>query len=205
MTKPSFVSLALVTSALIALPTAAMAEGKTDLARKAIAAAQAKIEASNIVGAAGDAPRLHAQAVSILHQAQDELDHHEKDAAIQDANHASEVADMALAASQRSRTQEQDAVTQAAVDSAAQANARAADAQATAAAAQAEAAAARAAPPVVVAPPAAPAQTTVTTTSTDRTAATTTSLPTHRVVRKRVIHPTTNSSQTTTTTVSTGS
>ena len=52
MTRPSILSLVLASSALLAIPTAASAEGKTDRARKAIAAAQAKIDAVNIVGAA---------------------------------------------------------------------------------------------------------------------------------------------------------
>lgn len=189
MARPSILSLALATSALLALPTAALAEGKTDLARKAIAAAQAKIDAVNIVGAAGDAPRLHAEAVATLHVAQDELAHHQKEAAIHDATRASEIADMALAASQRTRTNEQQSVTRAAEHQAADANARAADAQAAAATAQADAAAARAAPPVVVQTPApAPTQTTVTTTSDDHVAAA--SPVRHRVVHHRAKHRT---------------
>jgi len=187
MTRPSILSLVLATSALLAIPTAASAEGKTDQARKAIAAAQAKIDAIHIVGAAGDAPRLHAQAVAALHVAQDELAHHQKDAAIHDAARASEIADMALAASQRTRTDEQQAVTRAAEQQAADANARAAAAQAAASAAQADAAAARATPPVVVQTPApAPTQTTVTTTATEHVA--TTHPVRHRAVRHRVVH-----------------
>jgi hypothetical protein len=157
-------------AALIALPTAASAEGKTDLARKAIAAAQAKIDAVNIVGAAGDAPRLHAEAVRALHIAQDELRHHAKLEAVRDANNASELADQALAASQRARTNDQRSATEAAQAQAANANERAADAQAAAARAQADAAAARAAPPVVIQTPApaeAPTTTTLSTTTTD--------------------------------------
>jgi hypothetical protein len=206
MTRPSILSLVLATSALFAIPTAASAEGKTDQARKAIAAAQAKIDAINIVGAAGDAPRLHAQAVATLHLAQDELAHHQKDAAIHDATHASEIADMALAASQRTRTNEQQAVTRAAEDQAADANARAAAAQAAAAAAQADAAAARAAPPVIVqttAPAPAPTQTTVTTTATEHDTAS--PVAHRRVVHHRVAHRTHRPAHTlhTTTTVTT--
>ena len=151
MTAKHLLTLALAASACLALPTAASAEGKTDRARKAIAAAQAKIDAANIVGAAGDAPRLHAEAVATLHRAQDELDHHAKDDAIRDATRASEIADQALAASRRDRTNEQRGAVNAAQSQAAEANARAAAAQASAAAAQADAAAARAAPPVVIA------------------------------------------------------
>ncbi len=147
-------------AALTAMPVTAFAEGKTDQARKAIAAAQAKIDAANTVGAAGDAPRFQHEAVAALQLARDELAHHDKDAAIRDAQHASQLADMALSASSRARLNDQQAATDAAQrqaaaanERAADANARAADAQASAAAAQADAAAARSAPPVVIAAP----------------------------------------------------
>ena len=192
MTSKSRLALGLGATIALALSSAAFAEGQTDLARKAIAAAQAKIEASNIVGAAGDAPRLHAQAVAALHLAQDELAHHAKEAAIHDATHASELADMALAASQHERNNVQQATIAAAQHEASDANARAAAAQASAAAAQAAAEAARSAPPIIVQTPApvpAPTTTTVTTTQTDRTAATA-SHPAvkHKVVHHRVVH-----------------
>jgi hypothetical protein len=173
--------------ALLALPTTASAEGKTDQARKAIAAAQAKIDAVNIVGAAGDAPRLHAEAVRALHIAQDELNHHAKLEAVRDATRASELADQALAASQRARTNDQRSATDAAQAQAAAANARAGEAQAAAARAQADAAAARAAPPVVIQTPApaAPTTTTVSTTTTEDRA---TTPARRRVVRKPRTH-----------------
>lgn len=177
MTRKSLLVLGIAASTALCLPSTAFAEGKTDRARKAIAAAQAKIDAANIVGATGDAPRLHAQAVAMLRQAQDELDHHAKDAAINDAKRAADIADMGLAASQRDRNENQHAATAAAEHQAAEANARAADAQASAAAAQADAAAARSAPPVIVQQPVAvpvatpaPTATTVTTTQTDQVA-----------------------------------
>ncbi|MFN2474140.1 MAG: hypothetical protein ABR588_09530 [Sphingomicrobium sp.] len=220
MTHKSRLALGLAASSALALSTAAFAEGKTDQARKAIAAAQARIEASNIVGAAGDAPRLHAQAVATLHLAEDELAHHAKEAAIHDATHASELADMALAASQRERNNQQQATTAEAEHQAANANARAADAQAAAAAAQADAAAARSAPPVIVQTPAAapppvivqtpapapePTSTTVTTTQTDRDATAAPPVVKHRVVHHRVAHrrPAAHTTKTTTT-VTTG-
>ncbi|MEO7383475.1 MAG: hypothetical protein ABIU18_00935 [Novosphingobium sp.] len=179
-----------VAAAMFALPSVALAEGKSDQARNAIAAAKAKIDAVNIVGAAGDAPRLYADAVRELHIAQDELNHHAKVEALRDATHASELADQALAASQRSRSSDQRSATQAAQDQAAQANARAADAQAATARAQAEAAAARAAPPVIVqvpAPVAPPATTTTvsTTTTDEHAAAPIRHRPVHRVVHRR--------------------
>jgi len=181
-------------TALVTMPISAFAEGKTDQARKAIAAAQAKVDAGNTVGAAGDAPHFQAQAVAALRLARDELAHHDKDAAIRDAQHASELADMALSASSRARLNDQQAATEAAQRQAAAANERAADAQASAAAAQADAAAARSAPPpapVVIAAPAPtpPTPTTVTTETPQSTAATTTTraAPRRRVVR-RVVH-----------------
>ena len=191
---------------LLALPAAALAEGKTDQARKAIAAAQAKIDAVNIVGAAGDAPRLHAEAVRQLHIAQDELNHHAKLEAVRDATRASELADQALVASQRARTNEQRSATDAAQAQAANANERAADAQAAAARAQADAAAARAAPPVVIqapAPAAAPTTTTVSTTSTDERAAAPTQPRVVRKIHTHRRHPAHHHTLHTTTTVTT--
>ncbi len=188
MTFKQTLAAGIAAAALLALPTTASAEGKTDQARKAIAAAQAKIDAVNIVGAAGDAPRLHAEAVRALHIAQDELNHHAKLDAVRDATRASELADQALVASQRARTNEQRSATDAAQTQAANANERAADAQAAAARAQADAAAARAAPPVVIQTPApaAPTTTTVNTTTTDDDHAAPPAR--HRVVRRATHH-----------------
>lgn len=187
MTFKQTLAAGIAAAALLALPTTASAEGKTDQARKAIAAAQAKIDAVNIVGAAGDAPRLHAEAVRALHIAQDELNHHAKLDAVRDATRASELADQALVASQRARTNEQRSATDAAQAQAANANERAADAQAAAARAQADAAAARAAPPVVIQTPApaAPTTTTVNTTTTDDDHA---APPARRRVVRRATH-----------------
>ncbi|MDH7975942.1 hypothetical protein QH494_27500, partial [Sphingomonas sp. AR_OL41] len=112
MKQLGFFARGVAMTALVAMPVSAFAEGKTDQARKAIAAAQAKIEAGNTVGAAGDAPRFQAQAVAALQLARDELAHHDKDAAIRDATHASELADMALSASARARLNDQQAATE---------------------------------------------------------------------------------------------
>lgn len=212
MSRKSLLVLGIAASTALCLPGTASAEGKTDQARKAIAAAQAKIDAANIVGASGDAPRLHAEAVAMLRRAQDELDHHAKDAAINDAKRAAEIADMGLAASQRERAESQRAATAAAEHQAAEANARAADAQAAAAAAQADAAAARSAPPVVVQQPVpvpvaapAPTTTTVTTTQTDKVATTAAAPVKRKVVRRTVARrPAAAHVTKTTTTVTTG-
>ena len=205
MSRRSHLAIAVSASAALIWSTASIAESKTSQARRAIAAAQAKIDASNIVGASGDAPRLHAQAVAALHVAQDELAHSAKDEAIRDANHAAELADMALTASQRERNQAQSAATAQAQHDAAEANARAADAQAAAAQAQADAAAARSTPPVVVQTPAPPApapqtEATVTTTHTDEVAAAHPATVKRRVVHhRRVSHPAAHTSKTTVT------
>lgn len=207
MTARHLLALGIASATLFTVSTSAYAEGKTDQARKAIAAAQAKIDAANIVGAAGDAPRLHAQAVSTLHVAQDELNHHAKDDAIRDATRASELADMALAASQRQRTDEQRATTEAAQSQAARANARASEAQAAAAAAQADAAAARSAPPVIIntlPTPPAPTATTVTTTETEGTESRAAAPVRKRTVKHTVRHRhPARHTRTTTTTVTT--
>jgi hypothetical protein len=205
MSHSSHSAIGLIASVALIWPTASFADGKTSQARRAIAAAQAKIDASNIVGASGDAPRLHAQAVAALHVAQDELAHSAKDEAIRDANHAAELADMALTASQRQRNEAQSAATAQAQHDAAEANARAADAQAAAAKAQADAAAARSTPPVVVQTPAAPApapqtEATVTTTHTDEMAAEHPAKVRRRVVHhRRVSRPAAHTSKTTVT------
>jgi hypothetical protein len=207
MTARHLLAFGIASATVFTVSTSAYAEGKTDQARKAIAAAQAKIDAANIVGAAGDAPRLHAQAVTTLHVAQDELNHHAKDEAIRDATRASELADMALAASQHQRTNEQRASTEAAESQAAQANARASDAQAAAAAAQADAAAARSAPPVIIntpPTPAAPTATTVTTTETEGTESRAAAPVRKRTVKHTVRHRhPAHHTRTTTTTVTT--
>ncbi|WP_340318143.1 hypothetical protein [Rhizorhabdus argentea] len=179
MFRKSLLILGFAGSAALFTSTSAFAEGKTDLARKAIAAAQAKIDAIHIVGAAGDAPRLHGEALAALHLAEDELRHHAKEAAMHDATHASELADMALAASERERAEAQQAATAEAQRQAEEANSRAA-------AAQADAAAARSAPPVVVQTPAPASPPTSTTVTTQTDQVETPAAP--RVVVHRAVH-----------------
>lgn len=203
MKGSGFFARGVAIAALVAMPVSAFAEGKTDQARKAIAAAQAKIDAGNTVGAGGDAPRFQHEAIVALQLARDELAHHDKDAAIRDATHASQLADMALSASSRARLSDQQAATDAAQRQAAAANERAADAQASAAAAQADAAAARATPPapVVIAAPAPPPPTpTTVTTETTQTAAATTTTAARPAVKRRVVHRVVHRARPTTTT-----
>ncbi|QNA85699.1 hypothetical protein G4G27_18210 [Sphingomonas sp. So64.6b] len=180
MTRALCVSALLLSSA-----TPAFARGKTDRAHEAIAAAKAKVEAANKLGASGEVPRLQAQAQAALRSAEEDLAAKRKDEAIAEANRASELADTAIGISERNRNEAVNAERAAAADAqqeAAAANARAQAAQQEANAAAADAAAARATPPpapIVIAPPA-PTPTTTITTETVKTAAPAT------VARKKV-------------------
>jgi len=135
--------------------------GKEDRAKQAIAAASAKVDAANKVGASGEVPGLQAEAAHNLATAKELLAAGHKSDAIAAANRAIALADTAIGKTQQNQNAQVGAVADAAVSAqqdAAAANARAAAAEQAAAAASADAAAARAAP-VIVAP--APATTTV--------------------------------------------
>jgi hypothetical protein len=153
--------------ALLALSaTAASAEGKKDRAREAIAAASAKIDAANKVGASGEVPRLQAEAQAALRTAREDLARGHKEEAIGEANHASQLADTAIGLAERNhedaaRAQRDhaEAAAASAQRDAAAANARADSAEHAAADAAASADAARNTPPpapVVIAAPAPP-------------------------------------------------
>ena len=198
--------------ALAAAPAAA--EGKKDRAQEAVAAARAKVEIANKLGATGEVPRLQAAAAAALRTAEEDLKGNHKDQAIADANRAEQLAEEAIGYTQRNQAANADAQVNAATagaaaaqDQAAQAqaaadaaNARAASAEQAAAAAQADAAAARAAPPVVVTTPA-PATTATVTTETTAPAAP--AATTRKVVRKPVRHTAARAGVKTTTTVTT--
>lgn len=181
---------ACVAGLLIAAASPAVAQGKADRARTAIAEASAKIDAANKIGASGEVPRLQAEAQAALRTAKEDLSSGRKEEAIAAANHASELADMALGESHKrqmnaagSAQADAAATAAAAQQDAAAANARADNAEQAAASAAADAAAARNAPPVLaVAPPA--ATTTVTTETTKAVAPRT-------AVKRRVVHRTT--------------
>lgn len=192
----------------------ALAEGKHDRAKEAMAAAQAKIDSIHITGSAGDAPRLYAEAQGRLRAAHESLEAGHKEQSIRQANEAQTLADQALAriaannqADAAAASAQADANAQQAQQAqadAADANARAASAEQAAAAAQADAAAARAAPPVIVQQP---APTTTVTTETTKSAAVATT--TRRAAPKRVVHRSTTvkrpvTTEKTTTTVTTG-
>jgi hypothetical protein len=152
-------SSAIALGAMLLITTPAMAEGKADKARAAIAEASGKIDAAIRVGTDGDALAIQSQAQDALVLARKELADGHKDEAIIDAQHASKLADTAIAEVSRTRAANasaqrtrSEAVTSGAMQSAANANARADVAQQTAAiaTASADAANARAAQPAVV-------------------------------------------------------
>lgn len=203
-------SLALALSA-----TPAFSQDREDRARVAIGEARAKIDAANKIGAAGEVPRMVAEASAALREAEEQFKRDHDSAAIAAAHRASELADVALGEAQKSRTDaaraETGAAAMAAEDArreAAAANERAANAEAAAAAASADAAAARATPPqpVIVAAPAQPT-TTVTvekTEQTSRPAASYSAKPKKKVVKKKTtVRPAARTTETETTTVTT--
>ena len=174
--------------ALIAVPPA-LGQGKKDRAREAVATAQAKVDAASKVGAAGEVPRLLAEAQGALRAAQEDLARDKKTDAIADANRASTLADQALGEAQRAKLNRARDDKQAADAAAADAARSASDANARAAAAEAAAAAARNAPPpapvVIAAPP--PPPTPTSTTVTTETVSPAPKVVTRAATRKRVV------------------
>jgi len=185
--------LACVSGVALVAASPALGQGKKDRAREAVAAAQAKVDAASKVGAAGEVPRLLAQAQAALRTAQEDLAGDHKEQAIADANHASMLADQALGEAQRAKLARARDDKQAADAAAADAARAAADANARAAAAEAAADAARNAPPpapVVIAappPPPAPAPTSTTVTTETVAPAAPAKVVTKTVPRKRVV------------------
>jgi hypothetical protein len=134
--------------------------GKADRAREAIAAAEAKIHTAETMGATTEMPREAADARASLALAKDKLARGDKSESIEEAIHASALADTAIGVIQRNqnealaaRSQDATAAQQQAAsaqnqaasaqDQAADANARAAAAERSAAASAAQAEAAR--------------------------------------------------------------
>src|SRR6476469_2982239 len=160
-----------VTPSLFALAAAmtftspALAGDKNERATAAIAAAQAKIDAANKIGAAQATPRVATEATAELARAKDAQNGGHKDEAISLALHAGELADHAFNTADQVKTQDAAAATASAAASADAAQQAAAAANERAAAA--EAAAAHPAPaPVIIQQAPAPAPTTVTTETT---------------------------------------
>lgn len=175
--------------------------GKTDRAREAIAAAEAKIQAAETSGAEVDMPRRVAAARAELARAREDLSSHRKDEAIDTAIRAGALADAALGEARKHKDEALAAEQQAKVDAvvsaqqqtsqaqveAARANARADNAQQSAAISAAQAADARAVATTALQQQAQQPQveTTVTTQTATPVARKTTR---SKVVRKRVVH-----------------
>lgn len=214
MMKKNTFTAALIASALsLTMATPAFA-GKANDARKAIAAAQAKIETAHTLGAGRALPEESAKADEALTMAQADFKAGRKDDAIANAVHAEALASTAIGRIQQGKDaaianarEERDAALNAAQNQVANANAQAADAQAQAAQAnvRAEVAAQQAteARNVAVAATTQPTQvqTTVTTQQTPRKTTTT-----RKVVKRKTAPSSTSSTPavTTTTTVTQG-
>lgn len=193
MTRHRFNTPLLVAGALALAAGSPALAGKSDRAREAIAAAQAKLDSARTAGAGTELPHQVAQSDAELKRAREALATGHKDEAIDIAIHASALADAALGESQKRKQADAAAAQQAAqmqasaaqqqVDAARQqaeqANARADQAQqaANAAASQAQAASLAAAAQATAAP--AQVETTVTTAQA--------ASPHRTVVRKRVV------------------
>lgn len=156
MFRKSMIAPLLAASAMALTVTPAHA-GKADRAREAIAAAEAKIHTAETMGAASEMPERNAAARAALARAKENLSASNKSTAINDAIHASALADATIGELQRrkdaavadanaSRDADVSAAQQQAVaaqNQAADANARAASAENSAARSAAEAQAAR--------------------------------------------------------------
>ena len=193
--------------------TSAMADGKMDRARAAVAEARGKVDAAARAGTGAETPRTLTDAQAALRAAEDDLKASRKDQAIADAQNASRLADLALNETQRARA-DRSAADKAAADAQAADAARAAsDAEARARAAEADAQAARNAPPpapvIIAAPPApppAPTSTTVTTSTSTPAPVTRTVVkraPAKRMVKRTVVRKAPAPAINTTTTVTT--
>jgi hypothetical protein len=166
--------LACATSMALVMSGPALAQGKKDRAREAVASAQAKVDAAAKVGAGGETPRLLARAQEMLRIAQEDLASDRKDKAIADANSASTFADQAIGEAERFKAERARADKAAADAATMDAQRTAADERARADRAAADANALRNAPPpppVIITtpappPPPAPTSTTVTTETT---------------------------------------
>jgi len=189
--KPLFATLLATSAICLALSGPAAAASKSDRAREAIAAADAKIHTAETMGADTVAPRETAGARATLATAREDFKTDHREDAIQDAIRASAMADTAIGLTQqhkdaaiaaarddqratadsardqvaaaRSQAAEAQGQTAAAQQQAADATARAETAEQSAAASAASAAAARDAAATAAAQPAPMVQTTVTT------------------------------------------
>ncbi|MDB5702812.1 MAG: hypothetical protein JWL66_3011 [Sphingomonadales bacterium] len=197
MKRSLLLTRGLCMSALLLMAAPALAEGKGDRAKEAMAAADAKVEAANKIGATGETPRLQAQAQAALRAAHEAYAAGHKEESIAQAIRATQLSDEAIGTTQKNRAADHreqrvalEATAAAAHEDAAAANARADAAQQSAAVATAQANAARASTPVVVAAPAHQA-TTVTTELEEHSSAAprVTKRPVaHHVIHRQVRH-----------------
>jgi hypothetical protein len=209
--KNGFAAAIAVSALSLAMATPAFA-GKANDARKAIAAAQAKIETARTLGAGRSLPAESARADEALKLAQNDFKHGNKDEAIEEATHAEALATTAIGLMQQDKDaalanarDQRDAAVASAQDQVASAQQQAADANAKADQAAQSAAEARDAAVLAASTPA-PAQ--VETTVTTQQAASAQRKTTSHVVRRRTTRTapaaTTTGKVTTTTTVKTG-
>jgi hypothetical protein len=98
--KMTFASL-LATSAMALAVTTPAHAGKTDRAREAIAAAEAKIHTAETIGASTELPRETAEARAALAMAKEDLEAGHKSPSIAEAIRASALADTAIGELQR--------------------------------------------------------------------------------------------------------
>ncbi len=101
--KTLFASM-LASSALALAVTPAVA-GKSDRAREAIAAADAKLQTAEGLGAATDSPRETAQARALLASAREDFKTDHREQAIQEAIQAQALADTAIGLAQKHKDQ----------------------------------------------------------------------------------------------------
>ncbi len=216
LAKKLFVTALFASSAAAMAFTAPVwAADKTDRAQEAIAAADAKVHTAESLGTGADAPRETADARAALAMAREDLKSHHRSAAIEEAIHASALADTAIGDLQRHQGQaavaareSQRAAVAAAQDQAASAQQQAADANARADAAQLsaarsaeDAAAARDAAAHIAQTPAPQVETSVTTEQHSGTHHVTHTRVKRRTTTTTTAPPAPESSVTTTTTV----
>jgi hypothetical protein len=131
-----------VALAMIFTAGPALAQGKADRARTAIAHAEGRIQAGDIAGVASTLPEQQAEARNALRTAKEDLAAGRKEDSIANANRASAIAEAALGQTQRIKSAEASVTAQSAQEAAARtqtAETNAAIAQQQAAEAQARA------------------------------------------------------------------
>ncbi|HEX2816989.1 MAG TPA: hypothetical protein VHN39_11370, partial [Phenylobacterium sp.] len=102
MFRKTILASLLVSSAMtLAIATPASAASKADRAREAIAAAEAKLQTAESLGAATDAPRDTADARAALATAKEDFKSGDREPAIREAIRASALADTAIGLAQR--------------------------------------------------------------------------------------------------------